>query len=67
MLCWIDRVWSSKNVCVVRVISVHLNVPSIGFVVLCMSEMMSSLKSLITYVFSPHVVSLCDFAYYVVG
>ena len=33
VLCWIDHVWSSKNVRVVPVKpSVHLSVPSIGFV-----------------------------------
>ena len=49
---------------------VHLSAPSIGFVyVCCMSEVISSFKteSWITGIFSPYVVSLCDFAYYVVG
>ena len=32
-----------------------------------MSEVISSFKSWITRVCSPHVASLCDFAYYVVG
>ena len=62
VLCWIDRVWSSKGfVCCVWGPSVHPSVPSIGF---CMSESISSFKSLITGVCSPYSVSLCDFAYY---
>ena len=32
----------------------------------CMSEIISSFKSWITGICSPYVVSLCDFAYYVV-
>ena len=49
----------------------YLSVPSIAFVyVFCMSDVTSSFKSFetwITCVCSPYVVSLCDFAYYVVG
>ena len=48
VICWIDRVWSSREcACCVCVPSVHLSVPSIGFVyVFCMSEVSSSFKSL---------------------
>ena len=54
VLCWIDRLWSSKEcVCCVCDPSVHLSVPSIGFVFACRKLC--------------YVVSLCDFAYYVVG
>ena len=42
----IDRVWSSKEcVCCACDPSVHLDVPSIGFVYVCMSEVISSLRS----------------------
>ena len=44
MLCWIDRVWSSKEcACCACDPSVHLSVLSIGF---CMSEVISSFRSL---------------------
>ena len=48
VLCWIDRVWSSKEyACCVCDPSVHLSVPSIGFVYCCcMSEVIFSFKSL---------------------
>ena len=50
MLCWIDRVWPSKE-CAYCVCdpSEHLNVPSIGFVYVfcfCMSEVISLFRSL---------------------
>ena len=40
VLCWIDRVWSSKEcACCACDPSVHLSVPSIGFVcVLCVGS-----------------------------
>ena len=49
VLCWIDCGWSSKEcACSACDHSVHLSVPSIGFVYvcLCMSEFISSSKSL---------------------
>ena len=43
VLCWIDRVWSSKEcACCACDPSVHLSVISIGFVCLSMSEVISS-------------------------
>ena len=46
VLCWIDRVWSSKEcVCCACDPSVHLDVPSIAFC-LCMSEVISSFKTI---------------------
>ena len=48
-LCWIYRVWSSEEcACCACDPSVHLSVPSIGFVCVffCMSEVISSFKSL---------------------
>ena len=52
VLCWIDRVWSSKEcACCACDHSVHLSVTSIGLCMFCFC----------------YVVSLCDFAYYVVG
>ena len=66
VLCWIYRVWSSKEcVCCVCDPSVHLRVPSIGFVYVFVCPHLSEIW--ITGVCSPYVVSLCDFAYYVVG
>ena len=42
MLCWIDRVWSSKDsVCCACDPSVHLDVPSIGSVCVCICRMLS--------------------------
>ena len=39
VLCWIDRVWSSKEcVCCACDPSVHLDVPSIGFVYVCVCQ-----------------------------
>ena len=66
-LCWIDRVWSSKEcACCACDHSVHLTVHSIGFVMfLYVGSYL--LESWSTCVCSPYVVSLCDFAYYVVG
>ena len=48
VLCWIDRVWSSTEcACCACDPSVHLRVSSICFVcVFCMSEVISSFKSL---------------------
>ena len=48
VLCWIERVWSSKErVCCACDPSVHLSDPSIGFVLcFCMSEVISSFKNL---------------------
>ena len=48
VLCWIDHVWSSKEcACCACDPSMHLSVPSICFVYfLCMSEVISSFKSL---------------------
>ena len=49
VLCWIDRAWSSKEwVCCTCDPSVNLDVPSIGFVCVCVSEVISSFRSLIT-------------------
>ena len=60
VLCWIDRVWSSKEyVCYVCDPNVHLDVPTIACFVY--------VGSLRAGVCSPDVVSLCYFAYYVVG
>ena len=44
----------------------HLIVPSIGFVYVGSNLIMKELKRRITGVDSSHVISLCDFAYYVV-
>ena len=67
MLCSIDGVWSSNEcACCAYDSSVHLSVPSIVFCLcFCMSEVISSFKSLRVrcQVFSPYIVSLCDFAY----
>ena len=63
MLCWIDRVWSSKEcVCCACYPSVHLSVHSIGFVYIFVCR-----NYLLIGVCSPYVVSLSDFEYYVVG
>ena len=71
VLCWIDHVWSSKEyACCDCDPSVHLSVPYISFVyVLYVGSfiLISEFESWITGVCSPYVVSLCDFAYYVVG
>ena len=54
-----------ENVCVVPVIPVlHLRCSfDTYYLSLCMSEVIYSFRSLRV----PHVISLCDFAYYVVG
>ena len=60
----------SKNVRVVPDPSVHLSVPSIGCVYVLYVRsylLIYEFESWITCVFSPYVVSLCAFAYYVVG
>ena len=47
VFCWIDRVWSSKEcVCCGCDPSVHLDVPSIDSVYVCMLEVISSFRSL---------------------
>ena len=48
LLCWIERIWSSKEcACCACDPSVHLSVSSIGFVLcFCMSEVISPFKSL---------------------
>ena len=49
VLCWIDRVWSSKEcACCVFDANERLSAPSIGFVMFCMSEGISSFNSLRT-------------------
>ena len=64
VLCWIDRVWSSKEcACCPCNPSVHLSVHSIGFVYVFVCQKLSPHLN----VCSPYVVSLCDFEYYVVG
>ena len=68
MFCWIDSVWSSKEcACCASDPSVHLRVPSIGLFVFLYVGSYLLIESWITGVCSPYVVSLCDFAYYVVG
>ena len=48
VLCWIDRIWSSKEcVCCACDPSVHLSVPSICYVIVC-RKVISSFKSLRT-------------------
>ena len=68
-VCWIDLVWSSKE-CACRAYdpSVHLSVPSIGFVyALYVGSylLISEFENWITCICSPYVFSLCNFAYYV--
>ena len=67
---WDNRVWSSKEcACCGCDPSVHLSVPSIGFVYVFVCRMFLPIyefESWIIGVCSPYVVSLCDFAYYVV-
>ena len=63
VLCWIDRVWSSTE-CACDP-SVHLSVPSIGFVYVFVCRKLTS--HLRVSELAPSIVSLCDFAYYVVG
>ena len=61
-LCWIDRVLSSKEcVCCACDPSVHLSVPSIGFIRFCMSKVISSFRSLRTgsQLFALHMLFLC--------
>ena len=69
-LCWIDRVWSStKCACCACDPSMHLSVPSICYVcVLYVGSypLNQGFEGLITGVCSPYVVSLGDFAFYVV-
>ena len=71
MLCWIDRVWSSKEcACCACDPSVPLSVPSIIlFVFLYVGSylLIYEFESWITAFSSPYVVPLCDFASYVVG
>ena len=66
-----DVVWSSKEcACCACDPSVHLSVHSIGFVCVFVCRKLSPhlrVWELDHDVCSPYVVSLCDFAYYVVG
>ena len=67
VLCWIDRVWSFKEcVCCACDPSEQLDVPSMGLFI-CVyvgsNLLIYQFESRITGVCSPHVVSLCDFAY----
>ena len=69
VLCWIAHVWYSKEcACCACDPSVNLIVPSMFLVYFCMSEVISSLKSLRAgaQVFGLLMLSLCDFSYYVV-
>ena len=60
----IDRVWSSKEcACCACDPSVHISVPSIGYVFVC-RKLSPHLKE---FRVCSHVVSLCDVAYYVIG
>ena len=57
MVCWIDCVWSSTEcACCACNPSVHLSIPSICF---CMSEVISSFKSLRSHVFALLMLFLC--------
>ena len=69
MFCWIDRVCRFKEcACCACDHSVNLSTSFHRFCLcFCMSEVISSFESWITGVCSPYVVSLCDFACYVVG
>ena len=71
VLCWIDHVWSFKEcACCACDPSVHLSVPSIGFIDVFVCRKLSPhlrVCSWITCVCSSYAVSLSDFAYYVVG
>ena len=61
VLCWIDRVWSSKEcVCCACDPSVNLDVPSMGLC-LCMSEVIYSFRSLraASQVFAVLMLFLC--------
>ena len=69
MLCWLDRVWSSiECACCACDPNVHLSVPSIGLFMFCMSEVISSFRSLRagSQVFAL-LMFFCDCVYYVVG
>ena len=58
VLCWIDRVWSSKEcACCACDPSVHLSVRSIGFVCVFVCQ---KFESWITDVYSPYVIFVCD-------
>ena len=71
VLCWIDYVWPSKEcTCCACDPSVHLSVPSIGVVYVFVCRKLSPhlrVWELDHRWFISFVVSLCDFAYYVVG
>ena len=60
-----------KSVCVVHVIPISVKCSFHMFCLcFCMSDVISSFRSFeswITGVWSPYVISLCDFAYYVFG
>ena len=65
VFCWVDRVWSSEEcACCTCDPSVHLSVSSIGFVCVFVCR---KFESWITGVCSPYIVSLCNFACYVLG
>ena len=65
VLCWIDRLWSSKEcVCCTCDPSVHLDAPSIR--VDLDLDLERDLDHMCLLMFD-HVVSLCDIAYYVMG
>ena len=62
MFCWIDHVWSSKEcVCCACDPSVHISVPSMFCLWFCMSEVISSFKSLRagSQMFALLMLSLC--------
>ena len=64
MLCWIDHVWSSKEcVCCACDPNERLSAPSICFVCVFVCRKLSPHLG----VWSPYVISLSDFAYYVFG
>ena len=70
VLCWIDHVWSSKEgVYCACDPSERLDAPSIcvvGVLYVRSYLLIQEFESWSTCVCSPYVVSLCDFAYYVV-
>ena len=71
VVCWIDQtVYGLSNI--VRVVSmtpvcIYMFLPWVLFVYAGSYLLIYELESWITGVCSQHVVSLCDFAYYVVG
>ena len=68
MLCWIDRVWSSKEcACCVCDPSVHLTVPSIGFAYVFVCRKLSPQLRVLRAGSQVFALLMCDFTYYVVG